>query len=97
MKTYTFIIAILLAFFGGSTSAEEAPVEDPTIELSNMMEAMSAMAMMDAYANPMMAATLQASYCRNLYDGLQENGFTKEQAMKIVIAQCNLKNLLLPK
>jgi hypothetical protein len=45
----------------------------------------------------MMAATLQASYCRNLYDGLQENGFTKEQAMKIVIAQCNLKNLLLPK
>jgi len=95
MKSYIFIVAMLLALFGNAAFAEGSTTEDQTAELRNMWEAMSTMAMLEAYANPTTAAALQARFCRDLYDGLLDNDFTKEQAMQIVIAQCNLRSLLL--
>ncbi len=95
MKTYIIFAAMILAFFSNSAVAVEPSTEDQMAELRSKLKAMSAIAMLEAYANPEIAAVLQARYCKNLYDGLLENEFTKEQAMQIVIAQCNLRSLLL--
>ena len=45
--------------------------------------------MLEIYSSPDMADAM-ASFYRNLYDALVKRGFTKEEALQIVIAQGNV-------
>ncbi|MET0029743.1 MAG: lipoprotein [Candidatus Thiodiazotropha sp.] len=87
MKKYIIIICALFALAGNMAFAEEKEKLSPN-EMGQYMEVML-MKMMEVYANPKMA-DVQARYYKNLYDALQKQGFTKEEAMQIVISQGSL-------
>lgn len=80
---------MLLAFVATAVFAEEKQKLSPD-EMGQYMEVML-IKMMEVYANPTMA-DVQARYYKNLYDALQKRGFTKEEAIQIVISQGSLLN-----
>ncbi len=86
MNKHILIACTFLVFSVGSASAAE-PMEDMT----NIIESMT-IEMMKVYTNPNIA-DIQARYCKYLYEALQEQGFNKEQSIKIVVSQCSLRNI----
>ena len=85
MKTLKRIIISLPLLFSASLSIAEEKQQLSPQEMGNYLEVML-VKMMEVYASPKMVEK-QAEYYKGLYDALLKQGFTKEQALQIVIAQ----------
>ncbi|MCH2056322.1 MAG: hypothetical protein MK214_06860 [Thalassotalea sp.] len=77
MKTIIFSSLIITTLFSGSSFANnDAQHEQMAQQLETSMKVMNDPKLIKA----------NAKYIKNLYDALVEEGFTKEQALKLVAA-----------
>lgn len=93
MKKYLYIVTIIISSYVGQVGAEDKEPSNNAKELLRLWEDKSAMSIIRYYMNPEFAANIHAIYCRKLFDALVDDNFTKEQAMRIVVAQCKLSGL----
>lgn len=87
-----FVVGLIVASIcAGAFSLYSATPQqqgNPQMSPSQMKEYMETMfkSMLQAFSSPEMAQA-QAKYYRNLYDALVKNGFSKEEALQIVVSQ----------
>lgn len=86
MKKILLAVGIAWVLCSGLAVAEENKImaPDPN-ETVQFMEAML-LKMMEVYSSPKIADA-QAKFYKNLYEALLKQGFTKQEAMQIVISQ----------
>lgn len=85
MKSLKAIIISVSFLISTSFAVAEENQKLTPEEMGNYLEVML-VKMMEVYASPKMVEK-QAEYYKNLYEALLKQGFTKEQALQIVIAQ----------
>ncbi len=79
------LIIMLLAAMRGTVMAEEKMSKE---EMKEAMQTMVTM-MLDVYSGHELAKTMAAYYWQ-LYNELQKAGFSKEEAIRIIVAQGNV-------
>ncbi len=90
-KEATKILGAMMLVAGSFVAQPLHAQQNQQMPTEQMMGTMKILmkGMLEVYSSPDVTNAM-ASFCKNLYDALVKRGFTKEEALQIVVAQGNV-------